>query len=144
MGSRATPGLLLLAAIACSVPLSLGMEIIVPANVTALNGTDSRLNCTFNSCYKVENKLLSMNWTYQECENCSEETFITFRLEVVNLKLERFKHIEFTGDTAKYDVSLTIRNVQLKDEGMYKCYVKNPPDRAIGIGKILLRVVTEE
>lgn len=143
MGRRAAPGLLVLAAIICSVPLSLAMEITVPATVTALNGTDSRLPCTFNSCYKVDNKLFSMNWTYRECENCSEETFITFRLKVINLKLERFKHIEFTGDTKKNDVSLTIRNVQLEDEGMYYCYVKNPPDRQTGIGKILLRVVTE-
>ncbi|KAJ1189988.1 hypothetical protein NDU88_006729 [Pleurodeles waltl] len=143
MGRRAAPGLLVLTAIICCVPRSLGMEITVPATLAALNGTDARLPCTFTSCYKVDNKLFSMNWTYRECENCSEETFITFRWKVINLKLERFKPIEFTGDTKKNDVSVTIRNVQLEDEGIYSCYVKNPPDRHTGIGKILLRVVTE-
>ncbi|TFK01969.1 vesicle-associated membrane protein 2-like [Platysternon megacephalum] len=49
------------------------MEITAQSTVSALNGSSVRLPCTFNSCYKVENKHFSLNWTYQECENCSEE-----------------------------------------------------------------------
>ncbi|XP_069470551.1 sodium channel regulatory subunit beta-2 isoform X2 [Ambystoma mexicanum] len=143
MGTRSASGLLALATIICWVPPAASMEITAQPIVTALNGTDARLACTFNSCYKLDNKLFSMNWTYRECENCSEETFITFRLKVINLKLEQFKRMEFTGDTKKNDVSVTIRNVQLEDEGIYNCHVKNPPDRHTGTGKIVLRVVTE-
>uniref|UniRef100_A0A8D0GG36 Uncharacterized protein n=1 Tax=Sphenodon punctatus TaxID=8508 RepID=A0A8D0GG36_SPHPU len=42
--------------------------------VNVLNGTAARFTCTFTSCYKVDNKQFSLNWTYQECHNCSEET----------------------------------------------------------------------
>lgn len=56
----------------CPVPAS-GMEITVPAVVYALNGTDIRLPCNFNSCYKMDTKQFSMNWTYRGCDNCTEE-----------------------------------------------------------------------
>lgn len=56
-----------------AVPPALGMEVMAPATINALNGTSVKLSCTFNSCYKVENKQFSLNWTYQECKNCSEE-----------------------------------------------------------------------
>lgn len=49
------------------------MEVMAPATINALNGSSVKLSCTFNSCYKVENKQFSLNWTYQECRNCSEE-----------------------------------------------------------------------
>lgn len=49
------------------------MEVMAPATINALNGSSVKLSCTFNSCYKVENKQFSLNWTYQECSNCSEE-----------------------------------------------------------------------
>lgn len=41
--------------------------------LNVLNGSDARLACTFNSCYTVNHKQFSLNWTYQECNNCSEE-----------------------------------------------------------------------
>ncbi|XP_050778099.1 sodium channel subunit beta-2 isoform X2 [Gopherus flavomarginatus] len=63
-------GLSLLVSLA---PCGLGMEITAQPTISALNGSSVRLSCTFNSCYKVENKQFSLNWTYQECENCSEE-----------------------------------------------------------------------
>lgn len=49
------------------------MEVMAPPTINALNGSSVKLSCTFNSCYKVENKQFSLNWTYQECRNCSEE-----------------------------------------------------------------------
>lgn len=49
------------------------MEITVPTTLNVLNGSDARLPCTFNSCYTVNHKQFSLNWTYQECSNCSEE-----------------------------------------------------------------------
>lgn len=55
------------------MPASLGMEIMAPHTILALNGSSVRLSCTFNSCYRVEKKQFSLNWTYQECDNCSED-----------------------------------------------------------------------
>lgn len=49
------------------------MEVTVPTTLNILNGSDARLSCTFNSCYTVNHKQFSLNWTYQECNNCSEE-----------------------------------------------------------------------
>lgn len=49
------------------------MEVTVPNTLNVLNGSDARLPCTFNSCYTVNHKQFSLNWTYQECNNCSEE-----------------------------------------------------------------------
>lgn len=61
-----------------------------------------------------------------------------------NLKLERFRdRVEFSGNPSKYDVSVTLRNVQLEDEGTYNCYIMNPPDRHRGHGKIYLQVLME-
>ncbi|XP_056365602.1 sodium channel subunit beta-2 [Oenanthe melanoleuca] len=135
-------GLTLLLSLA---PPRLGMEVMAPATINALNGSSVKLSCTFNSCYKVENKQFSLNWTYQECSNCSEELFLQFRTKIMNKQLDRFgNRVEFTGNPAKYDVSFTLKNVQLEDEGTYNCYVLNPPDRHRGHGKISLKVLTKE
>lgn len=56
-----------------AVPQGRSMEVTVPTTLSVLNGSDTRLPCTFNSCYTVNHKQFSLNWTYQECSNCSEE-----------------------------------------------------------------------
>lgn len=56
-----------------TVPPGRSMEVTVPTTLNVLNGSDARLPCTFNSCYTVNHKQFSLNWTYQECSNCSEE-----------------------------------------------------------------------
>lgn len=56
-----------------AVPSGRSMEVTVPTTLSVLNGSDTRLPCTFNSCYTVNHKQFSLNWTYQECSNCSEE-----------------------------------------------------------------------
>ncbi|XP_040281620.1 sodium channel subunit beta-2 isoform X1 [Bufo bufo] len=121
-----------------------GMEITVPAVLHALNGSNIRLPCNFQSCYKMDIKQFSMNWTYRGCENCTEETFIQYDKKIINQRLERFQNrIEFTGNPSKNDLAVTIHDVQLEDEGEYHCYVLNPPDRHKGTGKIRLEVLTE-
>lgn len=49
----------------------------------------------------------------------------------------------FAGNLDKNDLSITLSDVQLEDEGVYNCYVRNPPDRIQGHGFIQLNVVTE-
>lgn len=262
-----------------AAPTGLGMEVMAPPTINALNGSSVKLSCTFNSCYKVENKQFSLNWTYQECWNCSEELvspagdllrgpgtswkqshafcgvqslllvfapalqpssttgkvsnclckepavrdaagqagvtgrgavrrprpwppwwpelsrdhagcgagsgvtmqcgvhpgqcvlsgdawlgrgcawgakrcltsspvrasqFLQFRTKIMNKQLDRFgNRVEFTGNPTKYDVSFTLKNVQLEDEGTYNCYVLNPPDRQRGHASINLKVLTQ-
>lgn len=51
--------------------------------------------------------------------------------------------VTFVGNLDKNDVSVTLADVQIFDEGLYNCYVRNPPDRVQGLGVIELIVVTE-
>lgn len=70
--------------------------------------------------------------------------FLQFKLKALPIEPNRFGgRVEFTGNPTKNDVSFTLHEVQLDDEGLYRCYVMNPPDRHKGIAKIDLRVITE-
>lgn len=51
--------------------------------------------------------------------------------------------VNFAGDLDKNDLSITLSDVQLEDEGVYNCYVRNPPDRIQGHGAIQFNVVTK-
>lgn len=63
---------------------------------------------------------------------------------MVPLRSEQFgERVTFTGNLDKNDLSFTLSDVQLEDEGIYNCYVKNPPDRIRGHGIIQLNVVTK-
>ncbi|GCB66386.1 hypothetical protein scyTo_0004959 [Scyliorhinus torazame] len=117
---------------------------MVQPYVVKLNGTSAKLTCTFNSCYEVNEKRFFLNWTYSECEDCPHDLFVQFRRKVLIHKNERFSgRVEWSGNLVKNDVSLTIHDIQLSDEGFYNCSVLNPPGRHSGWGLIYLRVVTE-
>lgn len=63
---------------------------------------------------------------------------------MVPLRSEQFgERVMFTGNLDKNDLSFTLSDVQLEDEGIYNCYVKNPPDRIRGHGIIQLNVVNK-
>lgn len=69
-------------------------------------------------------------------------TFVRSRITL--LRTERFgDRVKFAGNLEKNDLSITLSDVQMSDEGIYNCYVRNPPDRVEGRGKIQLSVVTE-
>ncbi|XP_041850453.1 sodium channel subunit beta-2 isoform X2 [Melanotaenia boesemani] len=133
--------LLLLSLSGCS-----SMDVLAPDSINALNGTTATIPCTFTSCYKIDLTKFAMNWTYQETKNDTEEMFMTYyrKKGMVPLPSERFEErVMFNGNLDKNDLSITLSNVQLEDEGYYNCYVRNPPDRIQGHGVIHLKVVTE-
>lgn len=122
------------------------MDVTVASNINALNGTTVRIPCIFTSCYKMEASKFAMNWTYQESLNDTEEMFMTYSRKkgMVPLRSDRFgDRVMFAGNLEKNDLSFTLSDVQLEDEGVYNCYVRNPPDRIQGHGVIKLKVVTE-
>ncbi|XP_062872723.1 sodium channel subunit beta-2 [Trichomycterus rosablanca] len=120
------------------------MEVIMAQKINALNGTTVKISCTFTSCYKLDTTKFAMNWTYQETKNDTEEMFMTFKKAITPLRTDRFgERVKFVGNLDKNDLSITISDVQQTDEGIYNCYVRNPPDRIQGHGKIQLFVVTE-
>ncbi|XP_078055162.1 sodium channel regulatory subunit beta-2-like [Mustelus asterias] len=126
------------------VQLGCSMEVMVQPYVVKLNGTSAKLTCTFISCYDVNEKRFSLNWTYFECENCTQDLFVHFRRKVIIPRTDHFSgRVEWSGNLNKNDVSVTIHDIQLTDEGFYNCSVLNPPDRHNGWGLIFLKVVTE-
>lgn len=69
---------------------------------------------------------------------------MTYKNKITTLKSSRFgDRVVFTGNLEKNDLSITISDVQLTDEGIYNCYVRNPPDRIQGHGVIQFLVLTE-
>uniref|UniRef100_A0AAY4CAY5 Ig-like domain-containing protein n=1 Tax=Denticeps clupeoides TaxID=299321 RepID=A0AAY4CAY5_9TELE len=132
---------LLLFAAVCPVS---SMDVLVPQLINALNGSIIKIPCTFTSCYKMDSSKFAMNWTYQETTNSTEEMFMTYKNKILPLKTEKFgDRVVFAGILDKNDLSVTISDVQISDEGIYNCYVRNPPDRIQGHGVIQLKVLTE-
>ncbi|KAL6116323.1 scn2b [Pungitius sinensis] len=87
-----------------------------------------------------------MNWTYQETLNDTEEMIMVYHKKkgMVPLRSDRFgERVTFAGNLDKNDLSITLSNVQIEDEGIYNCNVRNPPDRITGQHGIQLNVVTE-
>lgn len=122
------------------------MDVLIPSKLNALNGTTVRIPCSFTSCYKMDTHKFSMNWTYQRSRNDSEEMFMKYDLKkgMVALRSDSFgDRVTFAGNLEKNDLAITLSDVQLEDEGLYHCYVRNPPDRIQGHGVIELLVVTE-
>lgn len=70
--------LLFVLAVVCNPLLFLlvgcsSMDVLVANYINALNGTTVKIPCTFTSCYKMDITKFSMNWTYQETLNDTEE-----------------------------------------------------------------------
>lgn len=63
---------------------------------------------------------------------------------MVPLRSERFgDRVTFAGNLDKNDLSIILSDVQLEDEGIYNCYVRNPPDRIQGHGAIQFKTMTK-
>ncbi|KAJ7990376.1 hypothetical protein DPEC_G00299650 [Dallia pectoralis] len=120
------------------------MDVVYNSQITVLNGTTVSFVCTFTSCYKIDVNKFGMNWTYQENLNATEEMLLTFKKEMLPLSTEQFgDRVKFVGNLHKNDLSISLSDVQLSDEGIYHGYVRNPPDRILGHAIINMFVVTE-
>lgn len=63
---------------------------------------------------------------------------------MVPVRSERFgDRVTFAGNLDKNDLSIILSDVQLEDEGIYNCYVRNPPDRIQGHGAIQFKTMTK-
>ncbi|XP_029027758.1 sodium channel subunit beta-2 [Betta splendens] len=143
--SAAPPLMLLLLLLMLMLSGCSCMDVLVNSNLNALNGSTVKMTCTFTSCYKMDTSKFSMNWTYQESHNDTEELFMTYyKKKMMAVRSERFgDRVSFVGNLDRNDLSITLSDVQEMDEGTYHCYVKNPPDRIQGHGVIQFKVVAE-
>ncbi|XP_077180675.1 uncharacterized protein LOC143831515 isoform X2 [Paroedura picta] len=144
----AQPQVLLASVLALAV-LDLGrvsaVQVYTPREITVSNGTEARLQCTFRST-EVISSAASVTWSFQAEGSPSVESFFYYS----NGKAYPGKEIPFkdkihwAGDLNKKDASISIANIQFRDNGTYICDVKNPPDIIVFPGEIRLRVVERD
>uniref|UniRef100_A0A8C4KFJ3 Myelin protein zero like 1 n=1 Tax=Dromaius novaehollandiae TaxID=8790 RepID=A0A8C4KFJ3_DRONO len=118
------------------------VEVKTPEEMFVENGTDAKLPCTFTSV-EVISSAASVSWSFQpEGAATPISFFYYFNGKPYPGKDIPFKdRITWAGDLNKKDASISIANMQFRDNGTYICDVKNPPDIVVKPGEIRLRVV---
>ncbi|XP_062844460.1 myelin protein zero-like protein 2b [Trichomycterus rosablanca] len=118
------------------------MEITTPKEITALNGTDVVLKCTFKSTYPVKDGSVSVSWLFRPLAQEQAKSFFYYQTESYPPKDGPFKgRVTWSGNVMKNDVSITLHDVQYNFNGTYTCQVLNPPDIQGLAGEIRLQVV---
>ncbi|XP_050816017.1 myelin protein zero-like protein 1 isoform X3 [Gopherus flavomarginatus] len=140
-GWRVAPALTLAAAALGFLRVS-ALDVKTPEELFVENGTEARLPCTFSSG-EVIGSLASISWSFQPEGATTPISFFYYSQgNAFPGKEAPFKNrISWTGDLNKKDASVSIANVQFRDNGTYFCDVKNPPDIVVKPGEIRLRVV---
>ncbi|CAG6006537.1 unnamed protein product [Menidia menidia] len=120
-----------------------GMRIYTSGNVEAVNGTDIRLKCTFQSSAPINPNAVVISWTFRPLRPGREESVFHYQQRPYPPIDGIFrKRIAWDGNIAGRDASIIIREVKFTYNGTYVCQVKNPPDVHGAVGEIRLRVVT--
>ncbi|KAK7883131.1 hypothetical protein WMY93_029305 [Mugilogobius chulae] len=142
---------------ACSVPCLLdqlpapalwllqvsGIKIYTSGEVEAVNGTDTRLKCTFQTSAPINPQTLTVSWSFRPLNKGREESLFHYQQRPYPPSEGIFKRrVEWAGDIMGRDASIIIREVKFIYNGTYTCQVKNPPDVHGTVGEIKLRVVT--
>ncbi|XP_065276250.1 myelin protein zero-like protein 1 [Emys orbicularis] len=118
------------------------VEVKTPEELFVENGTEARLPCPFSSS-EVISSATSVSWSFQPEGATTPVSFFYYSQgNAYPGKDTPFKNrISWAGDLNKKDASVSIANVQFRDNGTYFCDVKNPPDIVVKPGEIRLRVV---
>ncbi|KAB5522714.1 hypothetical protein PHYPO_G00162650 [Pangasianodon hypophthalmus] len=121
---------------------TLAIEVSTPKELTAANGTDVRLKCTFKSSQPVSEKSVSVSWSFKPLGSSSEEKFFYYQEVPFPPDRGQFKgHAVWSGNVLKNDGSITLTSVQFSFNGTYTCQVLNPPDVHGFTSEIRLEVV---
>uniref|UniRef100_A0A674HSI8 Myelin protein zero like 1 n=1 Tax=Taeniopygia guttata TaxID=59729 RepID=A0A674HSI8_TAEGU len=129
----------------CTTVQVSAVEVNTPEEMFVENGTDAKLPCTFTSV-EVISSAASVSWSFQPEGAATRISFFYYS----NGKSYPGKDIPFkdritwAGDLNKKDASITISNMQFRDNGTYICDVKNPPDIVVKPGEIRVRVVEKD
>ncbi|XP_038258040.2 myelin protein zero-like protein 1 isoform X1 [Dermochelys coriacea] len=143
---RVAPALMLAAAAAALGFLRVSaLDVKTPEELFVENGTEARLPCTFSS-RDVISSAASISWSFQPEGATTPISFFYYSQgNAYPGKDTPFKNrISWAGDLNKKDASVSIANVQFRDNGTYFCDVKNPPDIVMKPGEIRLRVVQRD
>uniref|UniRef100_A0A3B5KWE2 Ig-like domain-containing protein n=1 Tax=Xiphophorus couchianus TaxID=32473 RepID=A0A3B5KWE2_9TELE len=125
-----------------------GMRVYTSGDVEAVNGTDVRLKCTFDSSAKINPDLVIISWTFKplsggRVDRVSSYVCIFHYQQKPYPPLDGIfkKRISWAGDIMGSDASIILREVKFIYNGTYTCQVTNPPDVHGPVGEIRLRVV---
>ncbi|XP_034460824.1 myelin protein zero-like protein 2 [Hippoglossus hippoglossus] len=120
-----------------------GMRIYTYGEMEAVNGTDARLKCTFQSSSPINANTIVISWSFRPLKKGREESVFHYQQRPYPPVEGIFrKHVMWAGDIMGQDASIIIREVKFTYNGTYICQVKNPPDVHGSVGEIHLRVVS--
>ncbi|KAM9440910.1 myelin protein zero-like protein 2b [Clarias gariepinus] len=118
------------------------IEVFTSKELTAVNGTDVRLKCTFKSTQPVSETAASVSWSFRPLGSNQEIQFFHYQGEPFLPEEGQFQgHVSWTGNMLKNDGSITLRNVQFTFNGTFMCQVRNPPDVHGYTGEVRFEVV---
>lgn len=120
-----------------------GMRIYTSGEMEAVNGTDARLKCTFQSSAPINPSTIVISWTFRPLKPGREESVFHYQQKPYPPPEGIFKkRVVWAGDIMGRDASIILQQVKFTYNGTYICQVKNPPDVHGAVGEIKLRVVT--
>ncbi|KAM8905611.1 LOW QUALITY PROTEIN: uncharacterized protein AB9W97_008689 [Spinachia spinachia] len=120
-----------------------GMRIYTSGDVEAVNGTDVRLKCTFESSSSINANAVVISWSFRPLKPGREESVFHYQLRPYPPLDGIFrKRVSWAGDVMGRDASIILQQVKFTYNGTYICQVKNPPDVHGAVGEVRLRVVT--
>ncbi|XP_034557804.1 myelin protein zero-like protein 2 isoform X1 [Notolabrus celidotus] len=120
-----------------------GMRIYTSGELEAVNGTDVRLKCTFQSSSPINLNSVVISWTFRPLKPGREESVFHYQQRPYPPPDGIFrKRVTWAGDIMGRDASIILQQVKFTYNGTYICQVKNPPDVHGAVGEIKLRVVT--
>ncbi|KAM6932011.1 myelin protein zero-like protein 2 [Lycodopsis pacificus] len=119
-----------------------GMRIYTNGDMEAVNGTDVRLKCTFQSSAAINPDAIVISWSFRPLKPGREESVFHYQQRAYPPLDGIFrKRVSWDGDVMGRDASIVLQQVKFTYNGTYICQVKNPPDVHGTVGEIRLRVV---
>nr|XP_023689255.1 myelin protein zero-like protein 2 isoform X1 [Paramormyrops kingsleyae] len=135
--------LVLIGLVASGVPWVRGITAYTSSEQEAVNGTSTRLKCTFQTSEPVSSSSVTVTWTFRPQGQSHEESVLYYNEKPIMVDSGLFhKQVEWAGDIMRKDASITLRNVKFSYNGTFTCRVTNAPDVHGRAGELRLRVVT--
>ncbi|KAK5929175.1 hypothetical protein CgunFtcFv8_010430 [Champsocephalus gunnari] len=120
-----------------------GMHVYTSGDVEAVNGTDVRLKCTFQSSASINPDSIVISWSFRPLKPGREQSVFHYQQKPYPPLEGIFrKRVSWAGDVMGRDASIILQQVKFTYNGTYICQVKNPPDVHGTVGEIRFRVVT--
>ncbi|RXN02442.1 myelin zero 2 [Labeo rohita] len=115
-----------------------GIRVFTAGDVKAVNGTDVRLKCTFQSSNAVQVSSVTVSWSFKPLGGGQQETEKPFPPTEGRFR----RKVDWAGDISGRDASVVLRKVPFTFNGTFSCQVKNPPDVHGNVGEVRLQVVS--